>query len=91
MVLCKKTYDSIGLIYEKSKFYKIDSKNNTYNNNNIVDSYFIIANKFYGTRFILDNCDKNLFPCQPKFSDYFYTEAEIRKIKLKKLNKKCQY
>jgi len=90
MILCKKTYNSIGLIYKKSNFYTIDSKNNTYDNNNIVDSYFILVYKNYGTRFILDNCNRNHYPYQPKFSDYFYTKSDIRKIKLKKLNKICQ-
>jgi hypothetical protein len=92
MILCKKTYELTGgLIFKKSKFYTIDNKNHTYDSDNIIDSYFIRTSENYGARFILNNYCGQLFPFSPKFSDYFFTESEVRNKKLKKLNKICQY
>lgn len=89
MILCKKTYELSGLIFEKSKYYSINSKYHTYDTNGIVDSYFVYTSKKYGCRFVLSNYSGVCFPESPIFSDYFYTESELRNEKLKKLNKLC--
>jgi hypothetical protein len=84
-VLCKKPYGK----YIKLNWYEVDVNQHTFFDNGIVDSYFIISRRiddecFYGRRFKLDNWSINNHH-HPKFSEYFYTPKEIRKLKLQKL------
>ena len=85
-VLCKKTCKIFDLIFENLSYYKIDMKNNTYTKTGIVNSYFIRTSKNYGQRFILNNFFEDFFPRYPKFSEHFYTEKELRKLKIEKID-----
>lgn len=87
-VLCKKTYIcNQYVIYQESKYYDVNIKHHTYDDNNNIDSFFVEINNKYGNRFIFNNCiDSRSISHYPIFSDYFYTEYEVRKIKLKKLS-----
>ena len=79
-VLCKKSFRK----FKKSNWYIVDLPENTYFDSGRLDSYFIRKSINYGHRFILDNW-KNKF-VHPKFSDYFYSQQELRKKKLRKIN-----
>jgi hypothetical protein len=88
-VLCKKTYKE----FIKSNWYEVELKHNTYFDNGIVDSYFILSSYIddddkWGRRFVLDNWkyqNSNPRYGEPRFSYFFYTPKEMRKMKLEKL------
>ena len=101
-VLCKKTYKSMcgghKFQFKEGKCYEIDyirlKINYIQRKKAIVETPPVITIK---TR------NKLNFPCQaifkiPKkswvkneiFSDYFYTEQEIRKLKIKKIQNECR-
>jgi len=70
--LCKKTYRNINV----GNYCSCDD---------IIHSDYLLSGSFFkyinlkGYKFVIDGI------AEPKLKDYFYTEKEIRKIKLKKL------
>lgn len=77
---CKKDYDADS----NFNYYFRLKRGNVYEYEVVSDNVIIIHN--LNSRFYLyQNMDSAIFPT---FSEYFYTEIEIRKLKLNKLNEK---
>jgi hypothetical protein len=80
-VLCKKT---MLMIFSKDKYYNV----------RIIEKYdandiycYEIENDYKLTTFLYEQNNRTYYPGNLMFSEYFYTEQELRKVKLNKLNK----
>jgi len=93
MVLCKKAlpYSSFeeGKWYKASKQFKTNEEKKLYGWRSSYWVYEGISHKYYldGARFY----ETKEQPGDNLYSDYFYTDNELRKEKLKKLNRKVKH